>query len=157
MVCKLIVCNTSSIYSNVIYLYICTTVVILQCFLWYILLEKKSWMIQGSPRTPDRLPELSGSHVRLSEVWKTMMSTCGPYNLGGSTIAGIKACHCRSIVVLLYKTSKCTTQMNFKPILVKRVTSDLPSVCWGMSRHTLGVQVVCQLLHALEYFNSYSP
>jgi hypothetical protein len=49
------------------------------------------WMIRVSPRTPDRLPELSGLYVQLSEVYKTMVGTCGPYNSGGSTIAGIKA------------------------------------------------------------------
>ena len=41
-------------------------------------------MIRGSPRTPDRLPELSGSHVQQSEVLRTMIGACGPYNLGGS-------------------------------------------------------------------------
>ena len=45
----------------------------------------------GFLRTPDRLPELSGSHVRQLEVCKIMMGTCGPYNLVGSTIAGIRA------------------------------------------------------------------
>jgi hypothetical protein len=38
----------------------------------------------GFPRTPDRLLKLCGTHVWLLEVFKTMMSTCGPYNLGGS-------------------------------------------------------------------------
>ena len=47
----------------------------------------KMWMIQGSPRTPDRLPELSGSHVQQSEVFRTMTGARGPYNLGGSAIA----------------------------------------------------------------------
>ena len=49
------------------------------------------WMIWGSSRTPDRLPELSSSHVQQSEEFKTMIGTCGPYNLGGSTTAGIRA------------------------------------------------------------------
>ena len=31
-----------------------------------------------------RLLGLSGSHVQLSKVWKTMMGTCGPYNSGSS-------------------------------------------------------------------------
>jgi hypothetical protein len=41
-------------------------------------------MIRGSPRTPDRLPELFDLHVLLSEVCGTMIGTCGLYNLGGS-------------------------------------------------------------------------
>ena len=49
------------------------------------------WMIQGSPRTPDRIPELSGSHVQQLEVLRTMIGARGPYNLGGSAIAGIRA------------------------------------------------------------------
>jgi hypothetical protein len=44
----------------------------------------KTWMIRVSPRTPDRLPELSGLHVQLLEVCKTMVGTYGPYNSGGS-------------------------------------------------------------------------
>ena len=60
----------------------------------------------GFPRTPDRLPKLCGLRVLQSEVYETMTGTCGPYNLGSSAIAGIGACHCRSVVVLLYKTSK---------------------------------------------------
>jgi hypothetical protein len=36
-------------------------------------------------RTPDRLPELSGSHVQHLEVFRTMTGARGPYNLGGST------------------------------------------------------------------------
>ena len=51
----------------------------------------KMWMIRGSPRTPDRLPRLSSSHVQQSEVCETMTGTCGPYNLGGSTKTGIRA------------------------------------------------------------------
>ena len=43
------------------------------------------WMIQGSPRTPDRLPELFGSHVQQSGVFRTITGARGPYNLGGST------------------------------------------------------------------------
>ena len=39
----------------------------------------------GSPRTPDRLSELSGTHVQQLEVLRTMMGACGPNNLGGST------------------------------------------------------------------------
>ena len=34
------------------------------------------------------LLELSGSHVQQSEVCKTMIDTCGPYNPGGSAIRG---------------------------------------------------------------------
>ena len=49
------------------------------------------WMIQGSLRTPDRLPELSGSRVQQSEVFRTMIGACGPYNMGGSTTTGIGA------------------------------------------------------------------
>jgi len=41
----------------------------------------------GFPRKPDRLLELCGLCVLLSEVCETMMGTCGPYNLGGSAIA----------------------------------------------------------------------
>jgi hypothetical protein len=48
-------------------------------------------MIRGSPRTLDRLPELSGSHVQQLEVLKIMTGACGPYNLGGFAIAGIRA------------------------------------------------------------------
>jgi len=48
-------------------------------------------MIRGSLRTPDRLSELFGSHVQQSEVLRTMTGACGPYNLGGSTTAGIRA------------------------------------------------------------------
>jgi topoisomerase IA-like protein len=47
------------------------------------------WMIQGSPRTPNRLPKLSGSHVQQSEVLRIMIGAYGPYNLGGSATAGI--------------------------------------------------------------------
>ena len=42
------------------------------------------WMIRGSPRTPDRLPGLSGSRVQQSEVLRIMTGACGPYNQGGS-------------------------------------------------------------------------
>jgi hypothetical protein len=42
------------------------------------------WMIRGSPRTPDRLPELSRSRVQQLEVFRTMTGACGPYILGGS-------------------------------------------------------------------------
>jgi hypothetical protein len=41
-------------------------------------------MIWVFPRTPDRLPKFYDLHVQLSEVWKTMIGTCGPYNSGGS-------------------------------------------------------------------------
>jgi hypothetical protein len=68
--------------------------------------RKKTWMIRGSPRTPDRLQELSDLHVPLLEVWKIMIGTCGPYDSGGSATAGIRACYYRSVVVLFYKTSK---------------------------------------------------
>ena len=43
-------------------------------------------MIQGSPRIPGRLPGLCGLRVHQSEVYETMMGTCGPYNSGGSAI-----------------------------------------------------------------------
>ena len=49
------------------------------------------WMIRGSLRTPDRLFELFGSHVQQSGVLRTMTGACGPYNLGGSATAGIRA------------------------------------------------------------------
>jgi hypothetical protein len=38
----------------------------------------------GLLRTPDRLSEFCDLHVQLSEVWKTMIGTCGPYDSGGS-------------------------------------------------------------------------
>jgi hypothetical protein len=38
----------------------------------------------GFLRTPDRLFKFCGTHVWLLEVFKTMTSTCGSYNLGGS-------------------------------------------------------------------------
>jgi hypothetical protein len=44
------------------------------------------WMIWGSPGTPNKLPELSGSHVQQSEVFRTMTGAREPYNLGGSAI-----------------------------------------------------------------------
>ena len=50
----------------------------------------------GFPRTPDRIPELCGLCVQQSEVWETMIGARGPYNLGGSTTAGIRSCHYRS-------------------------------------------------------------
>ena len=43
------------------------------------------WMIRGSPRTPNRLPMLSGSCVQQSEVFRIMTCAHGPYNLGSST------------------------------------------------------------------------
>ena len=46
-------------------------------------------MIQGSPRTLDRLPGLSVSRVQQSEVFKTMTSTRGPYNWGVSAIGDL--------------------------------------------------------------------
>jgi hypothetical protein len=45
----------------------------------------KTWMIWVSPRTPDRLSELCGSHVQQSEALRAMISACGPYNSGGSS------------------------------------------------------------------------
>jgi hypothetical protein len=57
-------------------------------------------------RTPDRLVKLSRTHAQPSEVFETMIGACMPYNLGGSTIASIRATIARAIVVLLYKTSK---------------------------------------------------
>ena len=44
----------------------------------------KILMIRGSPGIPDRLSELSGSHVQQLEVFRTMEGARGPYNLGGS-------------------------------------------------------------------------
>jgi hypothetical protein len=44
-------------------------------------------MIRVSPRTPDRLFELCGSHVQQSEALLAMIGTCGPYDSGGSAIA----------------------------------------------------------------------
>jgi hypothetical protein len=38
----------------------------------------------GFPRTPNRLLKFCGTHVWLLEVFKTKISTCEPYNLGGS-------------------------------------------------------------------------
>ena len=38
----------------------------------------------GFPRTPDRLLESFGTRARRSEVFETMMGTCGPLNSGGS-------------------------------------------------------------------------
>jgi hypothetical protein len=38
----------------------------------------------GFPRTPDRLLKFYGTHVWLLEVFKTMTSIGGPYNLRGS-------------------------------------------------------------------------
>ena len=45
-------------------------------------------MIQGSLRAPDKLPELFGSRVQQSEIFRTMTGARGPYNLGGSAIIG---------------------------------------------------------------------
>jgi hypothetical protein len=45
----------------------------------------------GFPRTPDKLFKLCGSHVQQSEALRAMKGACGPYNLGGSTTAGIRA------------------------------------------------------------------
>ena len=57
----------------------------------------------GFLKTPDRLSGLCGLYVLQSEVCEAMTGTCGPYDLSGSATAGIGACHCRSVVVLLYK------------------------------------------------------
>jgi hypothetical protein len=57
-----------------------------------------------------------------------MIGTCGPYNSGGFSTAGIGACYYRSVVVLFCKTSKQTIQINFNSSLVKKVTSNLPSI-----------------------------
>jgi hypothetical protein len=48
----------------------------------------------GFLRTPDRLLKFCGTHVWLLKVFKTMTSTYGPYNLGGSatgTLSGVGA------------------------------------------------------------------
>jgi len=47
------------------------------------------WMIRGSPRTPNKLSELSGSHVQQSNIFKTMTGARGPYNWGGSAIINL--------------------------------------------------------------------
>ena len=58
------------------------------------------WMIRGSPRTPDRLPELSGSCVQLLEVFRTMTGAHGPYNLGGfATLGKPSLCSARLAVI----------------------------------------------------------
>ena len=44
------------------------------------------WMIRGSLWTLDRLSGLFGSHVQQSEVFRTMIGACGPYNLDGFAI-----------------------------------------------------------------------
>ena len=48
----------------------------------------------GFPMTPDRLSGLYGLCVQWSEVYETMMGTCGPYNLDGSarTIVEVRMC-----------------------------------------------------------------
>jgi hypothetical protein len=92
------------------------------------LAQNKNMDDSGFSEDTDRLPELSNLHVLLSEVWEMMIGTCEPYNLGGFATAGIRACYYRSVVVLFYKTSKRTIQINFNSSLVKKVTSNLPSI-----------------------------
>jgi hypothetical protein len=82
----------------------------------------------GFSEDTDRLPELSDLHVLLSEVWEMMIGRCGPYYSGGFATAGIRACYYRSVVVLFCKTSKQIIQINFNSSLVKKVTSNLPSI-----------------------------
>jgi hypothetical protein len=62
-------------------------------------------MIRGSPRTPDRLPELLAYMCCTKSLWDNG-STCGPYDLGNSTTAGIGACH--------YSGCCSTNLQNFK-------------------------------------------
>ena len=50
-------------------------------------------MIRGSPRTPDSLLKLPGTYALSSEVFGTVISACGPYNLGGSTIEWYQSDH----------------------------------------------------------------
>jgi hypothetical protein len=45
----------------------------------------------GFSRIPDRLFKLCGSHVQQSEALRAMIGAYGPYNLGGSATAGIRA------------------------------------------------------------------
>jgi meiotically up-regulated gene 157 (Mug157) protein len=90
------------LYSDVIY-YInsCNTVMPLKCDP-----AQKIMDDSGFPRTPDRLLKFCGTHVWWLEVFKTITSTCGPYYLGGSTTAGIRAIIIRAIIVWPYKISK---------------------------------------------------
>jgi hypothetical protein len=73
-VCKLMLCKTSALYSDVIY-YInyCNTVMSLKCDP-----ARKIVDDSGFPRTPDRLLKFYGTHVQWLEVFKTITSTCGP-------------------------------------------------------------------------------
>ena len=111
----------------------------------------------GFPRTPNRLPGSCGLRVQQSEVYETMTSTCGPYDLGSSATAGIGACHCRSVVVLLYKTSKQTIQISLKPILVKKVTFDFLLFAEGCSAILHEFMWRTNFSTAPEYFKSNSP
>jgi hypothetical protein len=45
----------------------------------------------GFPEDTRQTIGLSGFHVQKSEVFGTMTGACGPYNLGGSTTASIRA------------------------------------------------------------------
>ena len=82
-----------------------------------------------------------------------MMGTCGPYNLSGFAIAGIGAWHYRSVVILVYKTSKWTMQINFKFNLVRKGYSDSPLCFLRMPR---GVPFVMTRAEGTEAF-SYAP
>jgi hypothetical protein len=57
----------------------------------------------GFPRTPDRHLKFYGTHAQPSEVFETMTGACGPYYLGGSTMASIRAFITKIVVVLLCK------------------------------------------------------
>jgi hypothetical protein len=59
------------------------------------------WMIQGSLRTPNRLPKLSFSCVQQSEIFKKMTGARGPYNLGGSITEGSGAILPRSVSIFV--------------------------------------------------------
>jgi hypothetical protein len=66
-------------YDIIYYLNCCNIVMPLKCDP-----ARKIVDDSGFPRTPDRLLKFCDTHIWLLEVFKTMMSTCGPYNLGGS-------------------------------------------------------------------------
>jgi hypothetical protein len=90
------------LYSDVIY-YInsCNTVMPLKCDPTQKIMDDSGFL-----RTPDRLLKFYGTHVWWLEVFKTITSTCGPYYLGGSATAGIRAIIIRAIIVWPYKISK---------------------------------------------------
>jgi hypothetical protein len=99
------------------------------------------WMNHLSPRTLDRLPELSGLHVQLSEVCKTMVGTCGPYNSGGSAIAGIRACYIGSATTLLVKTSKWFCKIKVFEGNKLKMLLNLPYACCMKCKGFLVIQI----------------